>query len=64
MSNVETQHADYVTQLTSSAKRAALSLLSATTEQKNSALAAIARALDDSADYLKSETCIAGQVRE
>ena len=55
MSSTKTQHADYVTQLTSSAQRAALGLLSATTEQKNSALEGIACALEDSADYLKSE---------
>ena len=48
MSGKKTDYSDYVSGLTSSARRAALAMLSASTEEKNRALEAIAQALEHS----------------
>jgi len=55
MSGKKADYSDYVSALTSSARGAALAMLSVSTEQKNQALEAIAQALEKSADHLKAE---------
>ena len=55
MTETKKDYSQYVTGLTRAARRAALRMLSVTTDQKNEALESVASALEDSTDLLKSE---------
>ena len=55
MSETNTDYTDYVNGLTVSARRAALAMLAASTEDKNAALLAVADALEARVDFIRTE---------
>ena len=55
MTETKKDYSQYVTDLSRAARRAALQMLSVTTEQKNEALESIARGLETSVDFLRGE---------
>jgi len=55
MEKKTTDYSKYVSELTRAARRAALAMLAASTDEKNRALEAVASALESSKDFLQSE---------
>ena len=56
MTETEKDYAEYVTRLTRAARRAALQTLTVSTDEKNQALEAVARALETSRAFLQTES--------